>query len=193
MIHIVIHAKKFFTVLKITASVLIIWFVTHSVWIIMDGIRDTGKKADLAVILGSKVNEDGTLSERLEKRLETGVQLYKTNRINKIIVSGGLGKKGFYEGSKMKDYLIQNNILDSVIMVDNKGDNTRLTVENVLEIQRKHPFKSIIVVSQYFHVTRTKKLFKDKGFEEVSSVSPGYFEWWDLYSILREFPAYYTQ
>jgi uncharacterized SAM-binding protein YcdF (DUF218 family) len=93
----------------------------------------------------------------------------------------------------MKDYLIQNNIPDSVIMVDNKGDNTRLTVENVLEIQRKHPFKSLIVVSQYFHVTRTKKLFKDKGFEEVSSVSPEYFEWRDLYSILREFPAYYTQ
>lgn len=185
--------KKLFTYLKITVSVLIMWFVIHSAWIIMDGIHDTRKKADLAVILGSKVNEDGTLSERLEKRLETGVQLYKTNRINKIIVSGGLGKEGFYEGSKMKDYLIQNNIPDSVIMVDNKGDNTRLTVENVLEIQKKHPFKSLIVVSQYFHVTRTKKLFKDKGFEEVSSVSPGYFEWRDLYSILREFPAYYTQ
>ncbi|MCJ8154753.1 YdcF family protein [Chryseobacterium sp. SSA4.19] len=104
-----------------------------------------------------------------------------------------MGKEGFYEGSKMKEYLIKKNIPDSVIMVDNKGNNTRLTVENVLEIQKRHPFKSLIVVSRYFHVTRTKKLFKDKGLKDVESVSPVYFEWRDLYSILREFPAYYTQ
>jgi len=54
-------------------------------------------------------------------------------------------------------------------------------------------FKSIVVVSQYFHVTRTKKLFKDQGFMNVSSVTPKYFEWRDLYSMTREFPAYYTQ
>lgn len=139
------------------------------------------------------MNKNGTLSERLEKRLETGIQLYQNQRIKKIIVSGGLGKEGFYEGPKMKDYLITKNIPSSAIIVDNKGDNTRLTVENTLEIQKKYPFKSIIVVSQYFHVTRTKKLFKNKGFENVNSVSPGYFEWRDLYSVLREFPAYYTQ
>lgn len=104
-----------------------------------------------------------------------------------------MGKEGFYEGSKMKEYLISKNIPDSVIIVDNKGDNTKMTVENTLVIQKKYGFKSLIVVSQYFHVTRTKKLFRDKGFENVNSVSPRYFEWRDFYSILREFPAFYTQ
>ena len=93
----------------------------------------------------------------------------------------------------MKEFLISNAIPDSVILVDNYGNNTRLTVENSLKFHQKYKFKSIIVVSQYFHVTRTKKLFKEKGFTDVESVSPKYFEWRDLYSILREFPAYYTQ
>lgn len=185
--------KLIIKVLKTICITIFTWFVIHSVYTIYDGLSDNGAQADVAVILGSKVNKDGTLSERLEKRLETGVELYQNHRIKRIIVSGGLGKEGFYEGSKMKEYLIGKNIPDSVIIVDNKGDNTRLTVENTLEIQKKYNFKSLIVVSQYFHVTRTKKLFSNKGFENVSSASPRYFEWRDFYSILREFPAFYTQ
>ncbi|MBD3907154.1 YdcF family protein [Chryseobacterium sp. Ch-15] len=185
--------KNLIKTLKFAIILIISWFVIHTTYIVVDGLSDEGKKADIAIILGSKVNEDGTLSTRLEKRLETGIELYKNHRINKIMVSGGLGKEGFYEGDKMKEFLVNNSIPDSVILVDNYGNNTRLTVENTLKFQQKHKFKSIIVVSQYFHVTRTKKILKEKGFTQVESVSPRYFEWRDLYSILREFPAYYTQ
>lgn len=145
--------KRFLKVLKIICLTILTWFIIHSVYIIFDGLHDDKTVADVAVILGNKVNEDGTLSERLKKRLETGVELYNNHRVKKIIVSGGLGKEGFYEGSKMKEYLISKNIPVSLIIVDNKGNNTRLTVENTLQIQKKYSFKSIIVVSQFFHVT----------------------------------------
>ncbi|WP_259112471.1 YdcF family protein [Chryseobacterium sp. JUb7] len=177
----------------ISFSVFVLWFFIHSLFITVDGLSDEGQKADLAVILGSKVNEDGTLSTRLEKRLESGVALYNNHRIKKILVSGGLGKEGFYEGNKMKEFLITKGIPDSLIFVDNLGNNTRATINNTIQLRSKFHFNSIIVVSQYFHVTRTKKLFIQKGIQNVSSVSPSYFEWRDLYSILREFPAYYTQ
>ncbi len=185
--------KNLIKYLKFVVIFIISWFTIHTIYIIIDGLSDSGEKADIAIILGNKVNEDGTLSARLEKRLETGIELYKNQRVKKILVSGGLGKEGFYEADKMKEFLISNAIPDSVILVDNYGNNTRLTIENSLKFHQKYKFKSIIVVSQYFHVTRTKKLFKEKGFTDVESVSPKYFEWRDLYSILREFPAYYIQ
>jgi vancomycin permeability regulator SanA len=185
--------RKLLKTIKFIGILFISWFVIHSLYIVIDGISDQYKNADLAVILGSKVNEDGTLSTRLEKRLESGIDLYKNHRIKKILVSGGLGKEGFYEGDKMKEFLVSKGIPDSLIFVDNKGNNTRATVENALQLRSKLKFNSVIVISQYFHVTRTKKLFEDKGFENISSVSPNYFEWRDLYSILREFPAYYMQ
>lgn len=185
--------KKILKIFKIILSLFMIWFGIHSLYIIVDGLSDSGQKADLAVILGSKVNEDGTLSERLQKRLETGIDLYKKHRIKNILISGGLGKEGYYEGEKMKEFLLSKGIPVSLIIVDNYGDNTRATVDNTLALRKKLNFNSVIVVSQYFHVTRTKKLFKDKGFINVSSVSPNYFESRDLYSIIREFPAYYTQ
>ncbi|MFL9835254.1 YdcF family protein [Chryseobacterium terrae] len=185
--------RKVIRFLKLIVILMISWFAIHTIYIVIDGLSDKGKKTDIAIILGNKVNEDGTLSTRLEKRLETGIELYENHRIKKILVSGGLGKEGFYEGDKMKEFLVSKGIPDSLIMVDNHGDNTRLTVQNTLKLKSKIKFSTVIVVSQYFHVTRTKKLFKDLGFKNVSSVSPRYFEWRDLYSILREFPAYYTQ
>lgn len=171
----------------------IIWYFGHLFYITADGLSDEGKTADIAVILGSKVNEDGTLSERLEKRMQTGFELYKNNRVKKIIVSGGLGKEGFYEGDKMKEFLIKNKVPETDIIVDNQGNNTLATVENTLKLKDSLRFKSAIIVSQYFHVTRTKKFFSDRDFKNISSVSPRYFEVRDVYSTLREFVAYYSQ
>jgi len=148
-------------------------------------------QADIAVVLGNKVNEDGTLSDRLEKRMECGLDLYRSGRVKKILVSGGLGKEGFFEGDKMKEYLIKNKVPDSVVTVDNYGNNTLATVKNTLKLQDSLEFKSIIVVSQYFHLTRTKMLFRKLHFVNVSSVSPQYFEFRDIYSLLREFVAFY--
>lgn len=185
--------KAFIQTGRYLAFILITWFLIHSLYIVTDGLSDKKHTADLAVILGSKVNENGSLSQRLKERLDTGLLLYKDKRIKKIIVSGGLGKEGFYEGDKMKDYLLKKGIPDSLVIADNYGNNTRATVNNTLRMRKKIPYNSIIVVSQYFHVTRTKKLYRDQGFSQVNSVSPHYFEIRDLYSILREFPAYYIQ
>lgn len=181
------------TLIKSLLALLLIWFVGHIFYIVIDGSTDTLKNADIAVIPGNKVNPDGTLSERLEKRLECGLKLYQNNRIKKIIVSGGLGAEGYYEGDKMREYLIANKVPDSSIVVDNLGINTRATVDNTLKLKDSLHFESVIVVSQYFHVTRTKMLFKKRGFLNVTSASPEYFEFRDLYSIVREFTGYYMQ
>lgn len=172
---------------------LILWFFIHSIVISIDGLSSTKSKADIGVVLGNKVNEDGSLSIRLKKRLDCSLKLYQAKQIKRIIVSGGLGKEGFYEGTKMKAYLINCNVPDSVIIIDNKGNNTLATVENTLQLKDSLKFSSVIVISQYYHVTRTKMLFRKKGFHQVESASPYFFEWRDFYSIFREFFAYYLE
>jgi uncharacterized SAM-binding protein YcdF (DUF218 family) len=72
------------------------------------------------------------------------------------------------------------------------GVNTLATVENTIKLKDSLNFESVIVVSQYFHLTRTKMLFRKNNFRNVSSVSPKYFEVRDIYSLLREFVAYYV-
>ena len=174
-----------------TFYIVAIWFIGHIFFISIDGLRDEGKSGDLALILGNKVNTDWSLSKRLEKRLECGLNLYKNGRVKKLLVSGGFGKEGFYEWMKMREYLMINGVPDNSIIVDNLWNNTIASVENTLKLKDGLNYKSIIVVSQYFHVTRTKMLFRERGFYEVSSVSPLYFEMRDIYSLIREFFAYY--
>lgn len=168
-------------------------FFVHTIYIVTDGLFDSHHKADLGVILGNKVNNDGTLSERLTKRLECGLNLYKQGDVKMLMVSGGLGKEGFNEGDKMRDYLIQKGVPPEAIITDNRGNNTLKTVKNTVGLKRDYHIESIVVVSQYYHITRTKMLFRKNGFDKVFGASPRYFEWRDAYSIVREFVAFYAE
>lgn len=178
--------------LKSVIVVFLCWMAAHIAYIVYDGLRDEGKTADVAVVLGTTVNEDGTLSDRLQKRLECAVELYSHHRVKTLFVSGGFGKEGYFEGTKMREFLVLRGVPPDCIIVDNAGDNTEATVRNAMATKARVPFQSVIVVSQYFHVTRTKMYFRQYGFTNISSVAPRYFEWRDLYSLPREFFAYYV-
>lgn len=167
------------------------WFIIHSLYITYDGFKETQQKADLAVVFGNKVNEDGTLSPRLKARLDKSIELYRKKQVKYILVSGGLGKEGYWEGTEMKKYLIKNSIPAEKIIVDNFGDNTEKTVTNTIKIADSLKYNSIISVSQFYHQTRIKKLFREHHFKNIESSSPFYFEIRDFYSVFREFFAYY--
>ncbi len=179
-------------ILKRLALVWIIWFAIHSIYIVIDGLSDNGSKADVAIVMGSKVNSDGTLSGRLKARVDKAHELLATGRVKSLVLSGGLGKTGYQEAEVMKTYLIAKGIADSLLIVDNMGSNTQATVENSIQPMRQNNWNSIIVISQYFHITRSKMLLRKEGFSQVQGVAPRYFEWRDLFSIFREFWAFYV-
>lgn len=169
--------------------VLVSWFVIHTIIIVWDGLHDEKTPCEFGIIFGNTVNTDGTLSGRLKSRLDKGIELYRDSVIRKVFVSGGPGKEGFYEGSKMREYLLLKGIPDSVIIVDNAGNTTRATVKN---FKRLYPrLTSVAVISQYHHISRIKLAFRKEGFTDVKGVHAESFELRDLYALFREFVAYY--
>ena len=66
--------------------------------------------------------------------MKKSIELFENKRVQKIIVSGGFGKEGFWEGTEMRNYLIKNNIPSNKIIVDNKGIDTEATVINSIKI-----------------------------------------------------------
>lgn len=169
----------------------VVWGIVHVGVLLFDGLIDAGKSADVAVVLGNKVNVDGTLSPRLLARTEHAGELYREGRVKHIIVSGGFGVEGYYEGTAMKDYLVASGVPESAITADNQGFNTEATVANVLKMREERGFESVIVVSQYFHIMRTKTYFFGNGLSGVYGSAPKYFEARDVYSIIREIAAFY--
>jgi vancomycin permeability regulator SanA len=168
---------------------LLAWFCIHTFWIVADGLIDEKEKGGVGVILGSTVNADGTLSERLVKRLDKGIELYRDSVVGLGVVSGGLGKEGFYEGTRMAEYLVAQGVPAGKIIIDNAGVTTAATARNFRRMQLKPG--PVIVVSQYFHISRTKLAFRNEGYAHVKGVHADYFEARDLYSIIREFFGFY--
>jgi vancomycin permeability regulator SanA len=175
--------------IKLILGILIAWFSIHTVLVVIDGLTDDNMKSDVGVIFGNKVNPDGSLSERLQKRLDKGIELYNDSLIRLIVVSGGLGKEGHYEGTKMYEYLVQNGIPKNRILVDNLGNTTEATADNFKRMNL--PANSVTVITQYHHISRAKLAFKNNGYDKVYGGHANYFEVRDVYSIVREFFGYY--
>ncbi|WP_138417551.1 YdcF family protein [Aquibacillus sediminis] len=172
-------------------SVMLAWFVIHSVVIMIDGWKDDQTTSDVGVVLGNKVNQNGEPSDRLKARLDKAVELYDRGNIRHIIVSGGTGKEGFDEAKVMNNYLINQGIAREDITTDSNGYNTEMTAENAKQIIDRLEMETVTVITQYYHVTRTKLAFKQAGFSHVGGTHAEILEWRDPYSIFREFFAFY--
>jgi len=170
---------------------LILWFCIHTIVTVVDGLTDEVGRSDVGIVLGNKVELDGQPSKRLQSRLDKAVELYNKKYFDNIIVSGGLGQEGYDEAQVMKDYLVNAGIPSDVIIVDNKGENTQMTAENSKSIMDSNNFQTATVITQYYHVTRTKLAFNNAGVKEVYSAHARIFELRDIYSLVREFFAYY--
>jgi vancomycin permeability regulator SanA len=99
-------------------------------FVTVDGLSDDLVESDVAIILGNKVNENGEPSDRLKARLDVAVKLFNDSVIKYIVVSGGIGKEGYDEAQVMKTYLVDNQVLEKIVIVDNNGNNTYLTASN---------------------------------------------------------------
>ncbi len=165
------------------------WFGLHQLFILTDGLVDETSSAKVVVVFGNKVNEDGPPSKRLKARLDKRIEIYKSGMVTQLFVSGGLGKEGHFEGNKMSEYLISKGIPKSDIHIDNNGNNTGFTAQNFIKIFPNE--SSVVLVSQYHHISRAKLAFRKNGVKNVYGVHAPFFEWRDFYSCTREFFAYY--
>ncbi len=158
--------------------------------LVVAGFRDNIGNADLALVPGRKVEADGTPSPRLRARLDRTLELFREGRFPAVIVSGGFGKEGFDEASVMRDYLVAHGIPDEHVILDQGGTTTFMSARNTLSIARGRKLTSVFVVTQYFHVPRTRLALRRFGFATVYSAHARHFEGRDIYSSFRELPGY---
>lgn len=180
--------KKCITVVLI---LIFSWFIIHILIISIDGLNDDTDTSDAAVVLGNTVEADGKPSKRLQGRLDRAVELYNEGRFKYVIVSGGTGKEGHSEAIAMKDYLIEKGVPQENILLDQEGYNTLMTAQNTKTIMDNKDLTSVTIISQFFHISRTKLAFGKVGVKHISSAHAKYFELRDAYSLFREFFAYY--
>lgn len=159
--------------------------------VVIGGMVESRGRKDVALVLGNKVHESGLPSARLIARLDHAALLYEKGLCDLIIVSGALGVEGHDEALVMRDYLLVKGVVESDVIADSDGWNTWDSALNARKItlEKGMDNPSIVAVSQYHHLLRCRLALRQAGFDDVTSSYARYYEWRDLYSILREVPA----
>lgn len=153
------------------------------------GLTDRLADADAAVVPGNTVHADGTPSARLRARLDVALHMYREGRCKVIVVSGATGVEGWDEAAVMKDYLVQQGVPPDRVLQDSRGVNTAATARNTALLLRQHDYRSVLAVSQFFHVPRLRMLLAGEGLAVEGYVHADYFELRDVYATLREVVA----
>ena len=81
-----------------------------------------GRGADCVLVLGAKVNSNGTLSHMLEDRMSTGVDLYQSGAGKKILASGDHGRDSYDEVNHMKQYAVGRGVDPDDVFLDHAGN-----------------------------------------------------------------------
>ena len=131
-----------------------------------------------------------TYDRNLQARLQRTAELFREGWFPEIIVSGGVGKEGFDEAVVMRDWLAAHGVPAERIILDSHGDTTFASAKNTERIAAERKFKSVFVVSQYFHIARSRLALQRCGVTELRSAHAHFSEWRDLYSCARETVGY---
>jgi vancomycin permeability regulator SanA len=173
-------------IISATFAVIIVYLCAY---IILFGLYDVTPKSDLIVVPGNTVNPDGSLSLRLRARMDRAIKLFKDEKGTYLLVSGATGEEGVEESSAMKAYAESEGVPGERIIVDSHGINTDATAKNTAQFLSASKLHSVIIVSQFFHLARMDLSFSQHGVTQLGHAHADYFEWRDIYSLLREVVA----
>lgn len=115
------------------------------------------------LLLGtSKTLSNGSPNAYFFNRIEAAAELYKSGKVQNIIVSGDNSKKDYNEPEEMKNELIKAGVPAEKIFEDFAGFRTLDSVVRAKEIFGQN---SYIIISQRFHNERAVYLARKHGIE----------------------------
>lgn len=131
---------------------------------IRSGERETVRTtADAIVVLGAQVHRDGRLSAALRGRVQRGVALYDTGHAPRLIMTGGVGEAGIAEAAVMQGIVCGLGVPKNAVVLEPTATSTAESARAIAAICARAGWRSVIVVSDPFHLARTALLFRAAG------------------------------
>jgi SanA protein len=142
--------------------------------------------AQAAIVLGAFVTTDGQLCEMLADRIETAVELYKNNKVKKIIMSGDHGRKDYDEVNSMRIYAEKLGIPTADIFMDHAGFST---YNSMYRAKKIFQVDTAVIVTQAYHLPRAVYTARSLGITAVGIEADKHIYAGAGYYSLRETPA----
>lgn len=161
--------RKIYTAAVILIILAVIYIITNAVSIWVFGNEDEKTRSDVAIILGASTY-NGEVSPVYKERINHGIELYNDNYVDKLIVTGGIGKgSDMSDAESAKNYAVMCGIPENDVFVEDKSAITQENLENSKIIMDENNLKTAIIVSDPLHMRRAMLLAKDAGITACSS------------------------
>lgn len=140
------------------------------------------------IIPGASVLKNKKPSPVLLERLQKGIEIYKSGKSAKLLLSGDNAQRYYDEVNVMRDYCLQRGVKAEDIFLDHAGLRT---FDTIYRTRYVYAAKNIVVVSQKLFLPRALFLADHLGINafgiptDTSNYEPSYTE------MLREFIARY--
>ncbi len=115
------------------------------------GATPEDQNAECIIVFGALVRADGSLSDMLRDRVETGVRLYFEGVADKIVMSGDSENDGYDEVGAMKKYAVEKGVPEEDVICDPYGLST---YDSVWRAKNVYGFKRVVLVTQEYHLYR---------------------------------------
>jgi SanA protein len=127
---------------------------------------DTGQwtRPRVAVVFGASVYSNGELSPVLEDRVDTAIELYHAEKVDRILVSGDNRHPSYNEPKAMHEYLITHAVAPQHVIIDYGG---RSTYETCLRAREIFGLNRVVLVSQSYHLSRSLYIANELGLDAV--------------------------
>lgn len=118
----------------------------------------------VAIVFGARVYAGGRLSGMLRDRVDVAIELYKTGKVSKLLVSGDNQFADYNEPQAMMEYAIAQGVQAADIQPDYGG---RRTYDTCYRAKSIFQVNSAILVTQQFHLPRALFLCEQLGLDTV--------------------------
>lgn len=135
------------------------------------GARDNGAKADVIMVMGA-AQYDGRPSPQLAARLDHALLLFNEGRAPLIAVTGGKRPGDRYtEAEASRRYLVARGVDEAAIMAETSGASTWQSVANLSPVLQRAGVRSVLVVTDRYHVQRTLLSVREAGYHAEGSAT----------------------
>lgn len=131
--------------------------------------RDEARRADVILVLGA-AEYNGRPSPVFRARLDHALELYHRGLARLVMTTGGSGgDRVFTEGGVGRSYLIAQGVPSERIVVESEAGSTVESTAMAGEIMHRMGLRSVIVVSDGYHIYRAKRMLNFEGLKVYGS------------------------
>jgi uncharacterized SAM-binding protein YcdF (DUF218 family) len=152
------------------------------------GREDQARPSDVIVVLGARVNADGSPGSDLTSRTYHAVDLWESGVAPYIICTGGYRNEPLSAASVCRRFAVSLGVPPDRIFLADGSSNTVEDAEASQQVMADQGWQKAVLVSHPLHLFRARWLFRRAGIDAVTSptstdthrIFPPLRAWYDL-------------